>query len=46
LGKVVHAGLEYYYRHRQRDVTLFSNIVIEQMMSHWESMAEGEVIRF
>ncbi len=46
LGKIVHAGLEHYYRHRQRGVTLFSDVVTEEIDRNWDRMAEDEAIRF
>ena len=42
LGKAVHAGLEFYYRHRQRGVTLFPRIVTDYIGEAWELFAAEE----
>jgi putative RecB family exonuclease len=46
LGKMVHAGLEFYYLYRQRHVKLFSDVVSEHIKSRWEAMAEADVVSF
>ena len=46
LGKVVHAGLEHFYRHRVRSVTLFSRAVVEEIHRHWDRMAADESMYF
>ena len=46
LGKMVHAGLEHYYRHRARGVELFSHVVGEEIVKNWDRMVAEESIRF
>lgn len=46
LGKVVHAGLEYYYRQKQRGVAASTVDVLEQMSAGWERWAADEQIHF
>jgi len=46
LGKVVHAGLETYYRHRQLRVTLESEEVLSRMLDSWEQAADEEGMQF
>ena len=46
LGKMVHFGLEYYYRYRARSVTLFPEFVAEAMKTNWDPAVEQELIAF
>jgi len=46
LGKVVHAGLEIYYRHQQLGITLESNDVVTRMLDSWNQAADEEDMRF
>ncbi len=44
VGKVCHAALEFYYRHRQLGVLLSSDHVVEQIDALWQkAITEGEV---
>jgi putative RecB family exonuclease len=46
LGKVVHRGLEFYYRYRQDGVRLFPEYVGEHIAKSWEAAVEEECIAF
>jgi len=46
LGKVVHAGLESYYRHKQVGVRLASEDVVQNMTAHWASLVDEEQMTF
>jgi hypothetical protein len=46
LGKVVHGGLEFYYRYRQDAVRLFPEYVGEHIAKTWEAAVEEECIAF
>lgn len=46
LGKMVHAGLERYYRYRARDITLYPETVTTYINANWERAAEEEVVSF
>lgn len=46
VGKAVHAGLEYYYRHQERSVTLFAQYVAEDVRRRWQQMVEAEGVFF
>ncbi len=46
VGKVVHSGLECYYRHQQRSVQLSAIDIVERMNICWEPWAEEEAIMF
>jgi len=46
LGKLVHQGLEHYYRNRQLNVTLAHEDVVRSMLEHWSETADGEQMAF
>jgi putative RecB family exonuclease len=46
VGKVVHAGLEGYYRHRQLGVTLEADDVTERMFRSWAQLVDEEKMAF
>jgi len=46
LGRVVHAALETYYRHRQVGVTLEPEVLASRIQETWNPMAEAESVRF
>lgn len=46
VGKMVHSGLECFYRHRQLGVTLPAGDVVQRMDACWEPLAAEDVIQF
>jgi CRISPR/Cas system-associated exonuclease Cas4 (RecB family) len=46
LGKVVHQGLEVYYRHRQLGVTLAAADVCRRLLESWASAVDEEGMKF
>lgn len=46
LGQVVHRGLEFYYRHRQRGVRLYPEFVGEHIKNTWGRAVDDELITF
>jgi len=43
LGKVVHSGLEHYYRHRQLGITLAHEDVVGRLVEYWPEAAADDV---
>jgi putative RecB family exonuclease len=46
LGKVVHSGLELFYRHRQLGITLETEQATARMLASWNQAVEDEGIKF
>ncbi len=46
LGKVVHRGLEHYYRHRQLGITLAHEDVVSQLLEYWPEAAADDGMSF
>jgi hypothetical protein len=46
LGQMVHRGLEFYYRYRQRGVTLFPKFVAEHIRKIWPRAVDDEFLTF
>ncbi len=46
VGKVVHAGLEFYYGHKQKNEQLSAIDVVKQLDVSWQPWAEEETIAF
>jgi hypothetical protein len=46
IGKQVHAALETHYRHRQLDVTLPPEQVIDSVADSWDEAVSGENVEF
>ncbi len=46
VGKVVHAGLEVWYRHRQRGIPITSDAVLAQVSKIWQSTVTAEHVQF
>ena len=46
LGKVLHAGLEAVYRHRQLGITLEADQVVQKMLDGWAKLIDEETVTF
>ena len=46
LGKVVHGGLEHYYRHRQLGITLAHEEVVGRLVEYWPEAAADDAMSF
>ena len=46
LGKIVHRGLEHYYRHRKRGVNLYPTIVTDYIGRIWDEVVADEMLSF
>ena len=46
LGKVVHRGLEHYYRHRQLGITLAHEDVVGRLVEYWPASAADDGMSF
>ena len=45
LGRIIHRLLEYFYRYRQRGVTLFPEVVVDHIKRIWSSPVDNELLR-
>ena len=45
-GTIVHRVLEYFFRYRQRGVTLFPEVVADRLKKDWDSALEEEFVAF
>ena len=46
MGKIVHRGLEIYYRHRQQNVRLPAAEIAELLIAQWEEAVASEGVEF
>lgn len=46
LGKMVHRGLELYYRHRQLGIPISADEVVRQMLDTWDEAVADEGVQF